>query len=245
MAGRLVSPPLGLPVVSMEPLSGPRSVGAGGTQSVGGFVQTSGAPFGLWRWRFSFAPMNKAMFRRYRGWITSLHGGANATRWYFFDPDMPTPREAGINVPAHVGWHTTGYDQNWSNGQPWSNGEGWQMTAPEVSVAAAASLGDTTISLADEFWGHDRDVGDFLGFYPLHFGAYMVTEVFEPGQYRIWPPLRKALTTDDSATLNPVLAMRLESEEAASAGRGLVFAEGASVTLIEVLDYDCRDYFAD
>ncbi len=59
--GRLVSPPLGLPVVSMEPLSGPRTLGAAGTQSLNGFVQTSGAAFGMWRWQFSFAPMNKSM----------------------------------------------------------------------------------------------------------------------------------------------------------------------------------------
>lgn len=242
---RLVSPPAGLPVVSLEPLSGPRAVGAGASQSVGGFVQTTAAAFGLWRWQVSFAPMDRSMFRRYRGWVTSLHGGANATRWEFFDPDRMTPRESGIDLPVGVDWTTTGFDQDWSNGLPWSNGEGWDATPPPVAIAIAAQADTTIIALAPLFWGHSLDVGDYLGFFPLHLGLYTVTEVIEAGTYRIWPPLRKALTADDFATLAPVLAMRLESEDAATAGRGLVVADGLSVTLVEVLDYDARDYFAD
>lgn len=73
----------------------------------------------------------------------------------------------------------------------------------------------------------------------------MVTEVIGLGTYRIWPPLRKALTTDDFATLKPVLAMRLESEEAATAARDASFISKATMTLVEVLDYDVRDYFVD
>ena len=91
---------------------------------------------------------------------------------------------------------------------------------------------------------HDLQVGDYLGFFPFHFGMYVVTEVIEPGTYRIWPPLRKALTTDDFATLDPTLAMRLESEDAATADRSLQVAEGASVTMVEVEDYNVREYFA-
>lgn len=242
---RLVSPPAGLPVVSLEPLSGPRTVGAGGSQAVGGFVQTVAAPFGLWRWKISFAPMHRSMFRRYRGWITALHGGANATRWTFWDPDMMLPSEAGIAVSARADWTSTGYTKKWSNNMPWSSGEGWQMTPPQVAVADAAARDATTISIAPDFWGHDLDVGDYLGFFPFHLGLYIVTEVFEPGRYRIWPPLRKELTVDDFATLRPTLAMRLESEDAAPASRGPVMAEGLSVTMIEVLDYDAREYFAD
>ena len=133
--------------------------------------------------------------------------------------------------------------QPWSNDQSWSNGENWASSPPTVAVAAAAALADTEVSLADSYWGHDLDIGDFLGFSPLHFGLYMVTEVIEAGTYRIWPPLRKALTTSDFATLRPTMAMRLESEEAASASRGVEAAEGLSVTLVEVLDADVRDYF--
>lgn len=245
MAGRLVSPPLGLPVMSMEPLSGPRVAGAATTQSTGGFIQTSGAAFGLWRWRFSFAPMHKSMFRRYRGWVTALHGGANATRWSFFDPDMMSPQEAGLNLPSHAIWTTRRYDQPWGNGLNWSNGQGWGITPPEVDVAQTSAADSTLIYLDSAFWGHELEVGDYLGFYPFHFGLYMVTQVLDDGAYRIWPPLRREVLAGDHATLKPVLAMRLESEEAASAGRGLVMAEGATVTMVEVLDYDCRDYFDD
>lgn len=242
---RLLSPPAGLPVVSVEPLSGPRTVNAGATTSVGNFVQTVSSPFALWRWQVSFAAMHQALFRRYRGWVTALHGGANATRWDFWDPDMMSPHEAGISVSPRARWTDDGHAQNWSNGMPWSSGQGWGMTPPHVAVAGAAPRDATVVSLGSAFWGHTLNVGDYLGFFPFHLGLYLVTEVIDPGTYRIWPPLRKAIGPDDFATLRPTLAMRLESEDAATAGRGLVVAEGLTVTMVEVLDYDCRDYFAD
>jgi len=242
---RLLSHPVGLPVVSLQPLSGPRAVASSASQSISGFTQTTALPFGLWRWQIVFAAMHKAMFRRYRGWVTALHGGANATRWLFFDPDMMSPRDTGIDVAPHVEWTSLGYDQNWSNGMPWSNGQGWGKTPPQVAVAAPAERDDTIVSLSSTFWGHTLDVGDYLGFLPFHMGLYTVTEVFEPGRYRVWPPLRKAISADDFATLRPTLAMRLESEDSASAGRGLVVADGLSVTMVEVLDYDVRQYFTD
>lgn len=240
MAGRLISPPADIGITSIEPLSGPRAVGSGGSQSIGNFVQTFGSPFGLWRFRFSFPAMHKSAFRRYRGWITALHGGANATRWQFFDPDMLTFREAGVTATDFE--IATG--QPWSNHQPWSNGQAWAASRPEVALAAGAALGDTVVSLDQAWWGHSLDVGDYLGFFPFHFGLYEVTQVIDAGRYRIWPPLRKALSIGDFATLSPTLAMRLEGEEAATAGRGLAAAEGLSVTLVEVFDYDVRQYFA-
>lgn len=244
MAGRLISPPVGLPVLAIEPLTGPRAVGASASQSGTGFVQTASAAFGLLRFQFAFAPMREGMFRRYRGWVTALHGGANATRWDFYDPDTMRPAEAGLDVPDAIRWDMMD-GTDWANDEPWSNGKPWLSEPPTVAVADAAALGATEIRLADAYWGHRLDAGDYLGFAPYHFGLYAVTEVIETGTYRIWPPLRKAITTDDVATLRPTLAMRLESEDAASAGRGLVTAENAAVTLVETLDYDVRDYFTD
>ncbi|EHK56814.1 hypothetical protein [Allomesorhizobium alhagi] len=239
--GRLVSWPVGLRANFREPLSGPRAVSGGATQSIGNFVQTFASPFGLWRWRFSFPSIRGAMFRRYRGWVTAQHGGANATRVPFCDWDGLNFAERGIETTS-AQWRQ---GQVWSNGQPWSNGQNWHSSNPVVAVAAAAALDHTEIKLADSFWGNGLDVGDFFGFFPFHFGLYMVTERIDAGHYRIWPPLRNAIATTDFATLNPVMAMRLESEDAANAPRGAAFAEGLSVTLVETLDYDVRDYFAD
>lgn len=237
---RLVSWPLGLHANFREPLSGPRTVGSGASGSIGNFTQTFASPFGLWRWRFQFPPIRGQLFRRYRGWITALHGGANATRVPFCDWDGLTRDQMGVSA-SQAEWKA---GQPWSNGQSWSNGQNWQSSPPVVSIAAPTALGGTVVSLGDEFWGHDLHEGDFVGFFPLHFGLYMITEVMDPGRYRVWPPLRKALTTADSATLRPTLAMRLESEDAANAPRGAVFAEGLSVTLTEVFDYDVKTYFA-
>lgn len=238
---RLIEPPLGLPVVSMQPLSGPRTVGAARTETIGGLVQTVASPLGLWRWQFSFAPMNGDMFRRYRGWITAMHGGANATRWHFYDPDIMAMRTFGGSVTASE----LSNGVPWSNDMPWDNGQNWQVGYPHETVAASSAKGSSTVRLQNNWWGYVLEPGDMIGFFPSHFGLYMVTEVISDGRYRIWPPLRKALTSDDYATLKPTLAMRLESEEAASAGRGLVVAEGATVTMIEVFDYDVKSAFTD
>lgn len=238
---RLISRPDGLGLVSIEPLSGPLAVSAGQNQSISGFVQSVAGAFGLWRFRFAFHAMRGAEFRQYRKWITALHGGANATRWPFFDPDAITFQESGVNASNFE--IATG--QPWSNDEPWSNDRNWATSRPNVAVAEDAAKDATIVKLADTFWGHQLDGGDYLGFFPFHLGLYLVTEVISAGTYRIWPPLRKAITTDDFATLNPTLALRLEGEDAASAGRGLVVADALQVTMIEVLDYDVRKYFAD
>lgn len=237
---RLISRPDGLGIVSIEPLSGPRAVNAGQNQSISGFVQSVAGAFGLWRFRFAFHAMRGAEFRQYRKWITALHGGANATRWSFFDPDAITFQEAGVNASNFE--ISTG--QPWSNDEPWSNDRNWATSRPNVAVAEDAAKDATIVKLTDSFWGHHVD-DVYLGFFPFHFGLYQITEAIRPGTYRIWPPLRKAITTDDFATLNPTLALRLEGEDAASAGRGLVVADSLQVTMIEVLDYDVRKYFAD
>lgn len=91
----------------------------------------------------------------------------------------------------------------WGNGEPWSNGQNWELTAPNVQLAEAAYFDSTIILLQDDAWGHRLGMGDYLGFFPLHFGLYTITEEFGDGEYRIWPPLRKALTSDDFATLYP------------------------------------------
>ncbi|ATE84729.1 hypothetical protein phi3LM21_p43 [Sinorhizobium phage phi3LM21] len=238
---RLISMPIGLKPRAMTPLSGPRTVGGGGNTSIGNFMQTVASPFGAWRWQFTFPIAKDAKFRRYRGWVTALHGGANATRVPFGDPDMMTLLEAGLSAsPAQERFGLL-----WGNGESWSNGLNWQVTAPNVKIAGASDFDTSIVRLEDQHWGHQLQMGDYLGFFPLHFGLYTITEERGDGEYRIWPPLRKALTTDDFATLYPTMAMRLESEDAASATRSVGYAEEATVTLVEVFDYDARDYFAD
>jgi hypothetical protein len=185
--------------------------------------------------------MRKELFRRYRGMVTALHGGANAVRFPVCDPDGLTWQEAGVDAtPAEIRAGVA-----WDNGMSWDNGQNWSIAKPWVSVALDAPKNTSIIRLADEEWGYDLDIGDQIGFVPSHFGLYQVTEVIEEGKYRIWPPLRKALTTADWATLDPVIAMRLESESGATASRGSRLAEGNAVTLVEVPDETVREYFTD
>jgi hypothetical protein len=233
---RLLDWPIGLPIVSREPLNGPRSIGESSTGSVDGYLQTSASPFGLQEWQLNLAPFRDGMARAYRGLITALHGGSNAVRVPFIDPDRYFYADLGltgfpVRDPAHV-LH--------SNGQPHSNLQLTRSSFPIVSLAANAARQDTIIQIQNAYWGHKIGIGTQLGFTPYHFGLYQVTEVIEPGVYRLWPPLRKAVTVDDYATLEPVMAMRLKSQGAANLPRDIAVMSGLQITLVEVPDYTLR-----
>lgn len=238
---RLLSWPLGLRPNRMRPLSGPRTVGAGQSESIAAFVQTTASPFGSVVLEFGFPDMRGQLARRVRGWIKAMHGGANATRVTLCDWDGLSLARRGIQA-SKAEWKA---GAPWGNGKPWSNEQNWHGGSPIVAVAAAAAKGATVVTLAGQFWGRNLGIGDRIGFTPLHFGAYEVTEVIDAGVYRLDFPLRRALTTDDFATLEPVLAMRLLSENAAQAERGPAFLQGLSVQMVEVPDYVVREYFTD
>lgn len=238
---RLLSWPIGLAIVGYQPLTGPRTQGAAATESIQGFVQTVASVYGAWRYTFSLRSMRGALARRHRGLTTGLHGGANAVRVPFCDPDIMSWEESGVDATtAEVKTGTT-----WSNGMSWENDVNWAAGRPWATIAVDAALGASIVVLEDEYWGHSLQVGDWIGFVPEHFGKYDVTEVIEPGRYRIWPPLRKAITTDDWACLSPVMAMRPESEAAALPNRGQFMADGNTLTLVEVQDEYVREYFLD
>lgn len=238
---RLISPPVGLKPVRWRPVGGPETVGAASTTSIGGATQDVATPFGLVAFQFDFPIMRGQLARRTRGWLTALHRGANATRWRICDWD-------GLSISQrHIDASSDEYlgGEPWSNNQPWSNGKNWHSSSPVVSVAEAASKGATVIKLGSSFWGHDLDYGDWIGFMPLHFGMYEITERINPGEYRIWPPLRKDIAATDNATLNPVIAMKLMRTNLPEIERGPVFIESLTVTLIEVPDYIVREHFTD
>ncbi|WP_157014899.1 hypothetical protein [Mesorhizobium xinjiangense] len=231
---RLITWPDGLwGFVDINPVSGPKARSSGGNTAQDGTEQTFEGIGDLVALELVFSAKNGVTgARRQRGLVTALHSGANAMRLQFNDPDIMTPAEAGVSCPE---------EQNWSNGEPWSNGEGWAPTYPVVPVAAAAGFDTGIVRLANEFWGHTLGYGDYLGFFPFHFGIYMVTEVIEPGQYRVWPRLRKALTAEDYATLYPTLVMKAVGTTVAPP-RDLV-ATGGSITLVEVIDPYVRSDF--
>lgn len=234
---RLLSWPIGLGLSEFEWLSGPQTVGATTSSSIEEFIQTTASPFGLLKFRATFRSMQENMERRHRGLMVALHGGANAVRarWRY----GATLSHAEAGVPAEVG------NIRWGNGERWSNGRGWRTDLPDVAVAAGAGVDGTIISLAGDFWGHSLNIGDVIGFWPLHLGWYFVTEVLELGTYRIWPRLRKAISADDFATLRPTMAVRLAGPDGFSMARSPALVDGATATFIEVLDADVRAYFAD
>lgn len=451
--GRLIPWPEGVRISGMSPLSGPRTIGAASSESLAGYVQTVAGVFGLWRWQLRLAPMKGAAFQRYRGTIAALHGGANALRVPFYNPDasgfanvdawsqprvalfmrfdgadgatvaydespsrhvatfagnaqLDTAQKAFgvssllcdgttdyVTIPNHadfrvaagrdfalkcrarfaaisgfhqlVGlWNTASNRRSWAlfainngtdainvlrfsysldgttvvntvqsapaaittgvwydirvtraagvirlyldgvevatatdnsafyvntadplhiggstagasstNGHidqveiiqniatniaaftpptvverlsydvPRVDGEVWRHAA-DMFPDGGGVVGATRMKMFSFNGGHQLGIGDWFGFAPYHFGVYMVTEVLAPGDYRIWPPLRKAVV-DGYATRRPVMAMRLESEVAASIDRGVDWADGPTMTLVEVMDPDVATYFND
>ncbi len=234
--GRLLSWPRDLALTKMQPLSGPRTVGAASNESVTGYIQTVSSAFGLWRWQFTVQFSRGKSLRALRGLITALHGGANAVRYTFRDPDR-TLIESGLSTETEA--------VAWSNGELWSNGCAWKTAPPLVSVGVAASLGDDEIVLTDEHWVPDLDVGSWIGFCPFHFGFYQVTQVISDTRFKIWPPLDKALATTDYATLYPTMVMRLQGEDGAAWSRDANGASETVLTLVQVQNADVLDYFAD
>lgn len=239
---RLIDWPDGLMWRARAPVSGPRAVGAGQSESASGYVQTVASPFGLWRFQFTFPPMQRRAARAFAGLVTALHAGANAVRVPLFDPDGPRLREAGVEVAEAA----------ISSGLPWADtglpfaetDRNWGLGFPPCAILSAAAKGATVLELDPEGWGGAfPDVGTMIGIAPLHFGAYLVTEIFDPGVFRIWPPLRKAVSEDDVATLTPVLAMRLLSESDGSFSRDLSALVDPVLTLTEVEDEIVRTHF--
>lgn len=238
---RLLDYPIGLRPNRMRKLAGPKTRGAGQSVGVTGWEQTVASPFGARRLEFSFPNIRGKLARRTRGWISAMHGGANATRIRLCDWDGLSLADRGIS--ATVAEYTDGV--TWANGEPWSNGENWANAPPSIEVTAAAAQDDTIVSLSTDFWGANLGVGDWIGFFPFHLGAYEITQVLGGGQFRLDMPLRAALTTSSRCYLNPWLAMRLESESAASGERDAFSLTGLSLVMVEVFDYDVRDHFTD
>lgn len=235
----------GLGLTALEIVNGPNVRSSGANSAQDGSEQVFEGIGDVWTFRLGLPPTQGRKARRARGMIDALAGGANGIRFTVVDQEMMSPHEAGISVPEAVNWHGLA-GQAWSNGLPWSNGLSWTTTAPTVRVAADAAANDGVIHLEDEHWGPALGIGDQIGFFPFHFGMYRVTEVLEPGVYRVKYRLRKALQAGDYATLYPVIVLRPTSKDTANApGQVPAYTDTGSLMLTEVIDPYVRQYFGD
>jgi hypothetical protein len=225
-----------LPVVSQQPLSGPEAVNGSSGTSIGNFTQSVSSPFGAWVFKFTFAALTPKAQKKLRGWMVALQRGSNATRWKLTDRNLIMAEDYAVSPPSGGG-------MPWESGQNWQNGQPWKFTIPSVPVAQNSSKDSSIIKISQNFWGGGLDIGDRIGFFPFHFGMYMITEVLSSGEYRVWPPLRKSITVTDFATLYPVMAMRLLGSDVEYPTEDVEVTTGSSVTLLEVFDYDVRKYF--
>ncbi len=240
-------------IVSVTPTRGPNARNSGSSTAMDGSEQSFDSIGDTVAFDIELSIKQGTWARRDRGLLTSLRAGANAMRFTLTDPDIMTPAEAGIVGPfqmssspeviANVG------DQggvSWSNGLPWENGFTWQPAYPTISVAAASAAGTNIVYLADEFWGHSLGKGDYIGFFPFSLGCYTVDKVIAPGTYRVWPPLRTALTTGGVGrfcTQKPTIVMKPTAQSVVPPGRGLVHTATHVVSLVEVVDPYVRAWF--
>ena len=225
---RMVDYPVGLPFSGLTPVGGPSVLGA--TESDTAYVQTVVNPFGVWRFQADFTPMKGRMARAFSTLSASALAGANCFRFPFWHFDEPGFAELGIAVPGRC-------EVPWSNGEPWSNGHGWQVGKPIVPVTAASAKGGGTITLDLTLWN-----GVIPAFFGLvgHFAVYSMIGVAERNgdvaTLRVWPPVRRAVTTDDYATLRPVLAAKIAGPQGAPWSRPTEMLSGARLDMVEVPD---------
>lgn len=234
MSGRLLSWPNGVGVSSWTIVSGPVSSGGSESASISGIAQHISGPKSPWVFELSVPPMQGEKARRFNGMLTAAHAGANAISlpWSLINEPI-NPLSIGLSDLQQL---------NWSNGQPWSNGQGWSGGYPLESVSADQSKDYSTVTLGNDAWGDHLQMGDWFGFVG-HYGVYTVTGEFplDDGKVRIWPPLRKAITTSDEATLEPVLIVRTVGAPTRTKSPG--YWEGGTIQIVEIPNDAARTHY--
>lgn len=221
---RMIKTPAGLKITKFEEVAGPRLLGQVTTLS--GLVQSNVDPFGLWVFRVSYAPMQRAAARAFEKWRTGFLAGGNCSRFHFFDADEPSFQELGL-PPQKTALS--------SSGQPCSNGQPWKLGLPICTVVAPASKDTGLISIDVNNW--NGVVPAWLGFVG-YFGVYKVIgeQVHNNiATLRVWPPLRHSIGPDDRVTMRPIICMTLAEEKGATGYHQGHFYQGAGLMLREVL----------
>lgn len=230
----MVDYPVGLRFAALTPAGGPTVLGT--TESETSFVQGVVNPFGVWRFQVDYTPLRDRMAREFKRLSVSALGGANCFRFPFWDFDEPSFAELAMTVPQTC-------KVNWSNGETWSNGQAWSAGKPVVPVTAVSAKDTGTITLDLTDW--NGVVPSFFGIVG-HFAVYSVTgvqsQIGNAATLRVWPPVRKAITTSDYATLRPVLAARISGPAGASWSRQTEVMSGTRLDMIEVPDETVRTY---
>jgi|GEM_PF-3597207 len=236
---RMVDFPVDLPFSVLTPDGGPDIIGI--TQSATKKQQTSIDPWaGLWSFTLEIAALQEAAARAFTRLSISAHSGANCFRLPFFDPHEPTWSELGLNVgEAKIDQY-----QNWTNDTMWAHGLPWGTGKPLAQITAASAKDSGQISIDLSAWS-----GVLPTFFGIvgHFAVYGVQGARFAGDIatvKVWPPVRKAITVSDYATLRPVMCAKVDGKNGASwssVGRSKTL-EGARLSVIEVPDETVREY---
>jgi hypothetical protein len=236
---RIVDWPEPILLTRVDWLSGPMARNSGSQTAPNGAEATFTGVGEALAFRYQMALNMGTGERRERGYLLSLANGANWSRVRLILGDEFSNEELGVQSQS---------SSMWSNGQPWANGQPWPGQKPPVEIAATVGFHGTIVKLKDQFWGHKLGIGDPIGFFPFYLGAHFVTEVIEPGEYRVWPRLRKQIpynadpSLNSYATLDPILMMKTRPG-GTSMSRGPVHSENVAVEMFEVHDYYAREAF--
>ncbi|MFP1634079.1 hypothetical protein ACLB6G_20305 [Zhengella sp. ZM62] len=221
-------------VAQMALANGPASAGSGSNTLANGSEQTFAGFNTALAFEMTLPPSQGQRSRSEYGWLLALFNGANATRYEYLDGQRMTAAEA--NVPATSAW---------SGGGAWAGGA-WAVGYGTVALSANLAKGATTVTLENSLWGHRLNYGDAIGFGPSYWGCHFVTGVYGSGEYRVWPPIRAALTAGTHrANLQPRLALRAVPGSVSYGQFNPAYADGRSARLTEVFHEYVETYFQD
>lgn len=233
---RMVDFPVGLPIRTQRPLGGPGVLGQ--TQSETEKTQVVTSPFGdLIRWEVTCPPMKGRQARAFKTLAAAANSGANCFRMELCDFDEPGFDELGLDIS------TAPYVKvPLSNGEALSNGELLTLGKPLADIVAASAKNSGTVTIDASAWG-----GVLPTWFGIvgHFAAYFITGAVFNGDIatcRVWPPVRRAITTGDFATMRPVVAMQVIGEGGAPWSRQIEVQDGMQISMQEVLDEIVRTY---
>lgn len=238
---RLLRWPAGVHWTTFTPVGGPNVIGS--TESVTGDVQTVESPNGLVAFSLEYPAMVGAKARAFRGLVTALHAGANAVRMTVRDPDAKL-RHFDPSATAETVKFADGKVLIGSDGMSY----GFRVGVPLAEMTQAAAIDAEEIRFDRTPYGTEDLVGLRFGFVGA-FGVYEVKEWratwadADIAVARIWPPLRRAITTASRMTLCPQVAVRLSGRDGGQWSRGPARVEAGSLSLIEVPDEIVRDYW--
>jgi hypothetical protein len=206
-------------------------------QVVGGPVSLSGRTMigsydgGYWIATVDIAAIDQGdQVLAFRALRAEMEGGAHHLLVPTFDEGQaPWPAAGGYDANVNE-------PEEWSDSTLWSDGTGWYAPEILVSVAAAASLRDTSIVIGVAVAGTIK-AGQYFSLHGghLHEIKRIIAVNGTERTIAISPPLRAAIAIGERVEFErPTCRMRLSEESEADLALGLLWQGAPAMSFVEV-----------